>query len=214
MHRVGIAPQPEQREILLRQMAQKLQPGCAVQHVAGPGTMPGDLGAHAGQEGCEFADHRLAQDPGDALEPLDERGGQMQAGQEHKRQMRPERDEAGAHRFMGLGRGRTEGDRLEPQNEGAEGDQQIAKRMATLPATLEDLGIEVSTGRVVDFRVEALLRLHPEEGTVPLLYPAHISSGEVVWPSQAVRKPGALLVTEESARLSKSAEKLIRENFK
>ncbi|HZT99515.1 MAG TPA: hypothetical protein VFA10_07645 [Ktedonobacteraceae bacterium] len=74
-----------------------------------------------------------------------------------------------------------------------EGDQQIAKRMATLPATLEDLGIEVSTGRVVDFRVEALLRLHPEEGTVPLLYPTHISSGEVVWPSQEARKPGALL---------------------
>jgi adenine-specific DNA-methyltransferase len=82
-----------------------------------------------------------------------------------------------------------------------EGDQQIAKRMATLPATLEDLGIEVSTGRVVDFRVEALLRLHPEEGTVPLLYPAHISSGEVVWPSQEVRKPGALVVTEQSRDL-------------
>lgn len=43
-----------------------------------------------------------------------------------------------------------------------EGDQQIAKRMATLPATLEDLGIEVSTGRVVDFRIEALLRLQPK----------------------------------------------------
>ncbi len=82
-----------------------------------------------------------------------------------------------------------------------EGDQQIAKRMSTLPATLEDLGIEVSTGRVVDFRVEALLRLHAEEGTVPLLYPAHISSGEVVWPSQEVRKPGALVVTDQSRDL-------------
>jgi adenine-specific DNA-methyltransferase len=43
--------------------------------------------------------------------------------------------------------------------------------------------------------------LHPEEGTVPLLYPAHISSGEVVWPSQEARKPGALVVNEQSRDL-------------
>ena len=70
--------------------------------------------------------------------------------------------------------------------------------MTTLESTLDDLGIDVSTGRVVDFRAEELLRLHPEEGTVPLIYPTHITSGEVVWPKLEARKPSSIMVTNQS----------------
>ena len=82
-----------------------------------------------------------------------------------------------------------------------EGGQQIAQRMARLSTQLSDLDISVSTGRVVDFRVREALRLHPEEGTVPLIYPTHISSGKVVWPKQQARKPNAIAVSDQSRDL-------------
>ncbi len=82
-----------------------------------------------------------------------------------------------------------------------EGGQQIAQRMAMLHTQLTDLGISVSTGRVVDFRVQESLRLLPEDGTVPLIYPTHISSGTVVWPKPQVRKPNAIAVSNQSRDL-------------
>ena len=39
--------------------------------------------------------------------------------------------------------------------------------------TLSDIGIQVSTGPVVDFRLKEYLKAMPEPGTVPLLYPCH-----------------------------------------
>jgi adenine-specific DNA-methyltransferase len=53
-----------------------------------------------------------------------------------------------------------------------------------LPAvryTLADLGIKVSTGPVVDFRLKEQLRDMPEEGTVPLIYPGHLSIAGTVF---------------------------------
>ena len=81
------------------------------------------------------------------------------------------------------------------------GGQQIAQRMVSLHTQLTDLGISVSTGRVVDFRVQEALRLLPEEGSVPLIYPTHISSGTVVWPKPEARKPNAIVVSEQSRDL-------------
>ncbi|NOT56570.1 MAG: SAM-dependent methyltransferase, partial [Deltaproteobacteria bacterium] len=43
--------------------------------------------------------------------------------------------------------------------------------MSGLSCSLASLGMTVSTGRVVDFRVKDALRQEPERGTVPLLYP-------------------------------------------
>lgn len=82
-----------------------------------------------------------------------------------------------------------------------EGSQQVATRMSNLETTLDTLGISVSTGRVVDFRAKDMLRMLPEAGTVPLIYPTHISSGTVVWPKPDARKPNALMLTTESRDL-------------
>ncbi len=79
-----------------------------------------------------------------------------------------------------------------------EGGKQITQRMSKLQTRLDDLGISVSTGRVVDFRASDFLRMLPKEGTVPLIYPTHISSGQVVWPKPESKKPNAIVVTEES----------------
>lgn len=58
---------------------------------------------------------------------------------------------------------------------------------------LTDLGIKVSTGPVVDFRLKEYLRHRPEAGTVPLLYPGHFNSGGTLWPGGDMKKPNAIL---------------------
>lgn len=58
--------------------------------------------------------------------------------------------------------------------------------------SLADLGIKVSTGPVVDFRLREHLRDMPEPGTVPLLYPGHFDSRAVVWPKVDLKKPNAI----------------------
>ena len=59
--------------------------------------------------------------------------------------------------------------------------------------TLADLGIKVSTGPVVDFRLKEHLRNMPEDGTVPLVYPGHLSITGTVWPVPDLKKPNAIL---------------------
>lgn len=58
--------------------------------------------------------------------------------------------------------------------------------------TLADLGISVSTGPVVDFRLKENLREIPEPGCVPLLYPCHFSNNRSTWPILGSKKPNAI----------------------
>ncbi len=78
-------------------------------------------------------------------------------------------------------------------------EQGIVNRMAHFTASLSDLGMEVSTGPVVDFRLCQDLRAGPGEGTVPLLYAAHFQGGRLEWP-KTMKKPNAIVVTEKSRR--------------
>lgn len=75
-------------------------------------------------------------------------------------------------------------------------DAELADRVQALPCTLADLGIKVSTGRVVDFRAKERLRKAAGEGTAPLIYPGHLKDGGVVWPIDGFRKHNALLVDD------------------
>ncbi|BET67799.1 Eco57I restriction-modification methylase domain-containing protein [Opitutales bacterium ASA1] len=72
------------------------------------------------------------------------------------------------------------------------------KAMDGLRASLASLGVTVSTGRVVDFRLKHALRKEPERGTVPLLYPCHFNGGTVHWPKLEARKPNAILDNDET----------------
>jgi len=67
--------------------------------------------------------------------------------------------------------------------------------------TLTALGLTVSTGRVVDFRVRDLLRAQPETNTVPLIYPCHFKHGFVEWPNGRTRKPNALALEPRAEEL-------------
>ena len=48
--------------------------------------------------------------------------------------------------------------------------------------TLDELGIGVSTGPVVDFRLRKYLRESLDPDCVPLLYPGHFNAGNAKWP--------------------------------
>jgi adenine-specific DNA-methyltransferase len=80
-------------------------------------------------------------------------------------------------------------------------DDAVKQRVGQMAATLEDLGLAVSTGRVVDFRAKAFLRADPQAGAVPLIYPVHFNGGGVHWPRSGSRKPNALVAIHETNAL-------------
>ena len=82
----------------------------------------------------------------------------------------------------------------------SEADGDHAQRVRTLPCMLSDLGLTVSTGRVVDFRVRDHLRKDPETGAAPLIYPAHFEKGSISWPKLGIKKPNALALNTETVR--------------
>ena len=75
---------------------------------------------------------------------------------------------------------------------------------ATLPSfasyTLQELGLGVSTGPVVDFRVKEHLRKEPDAGTVPLLYPAHFVDFVTRWPKPEFKKHNAITLNSATQK--------------
>lgn len=81
-------------------------------------------------------------------------------------------------------------------------DTEVAEAMAALPASLADLGIAVSTGKVVEFRSREHLRVTPEPGAAPLIRPNHLKDGAIRWPETGGRgKPNALAIDSASEKL-------------
>ncbi len=80
-------------------------------------------------------------------------------------------------------------------------NHRVAERVGSLPAELADLGLVVSTGRVVDFRARGHLRDDMGPSTVPLIYPGHIRAGRISWPMASSRKPNALVHDAKSEGL-------------
>jgi adenine-specific DNA-methyltransferase len=67
--------------------------------------------------------------------------------------------------------------------------------------SLSDIGLEVSTGPVVDFRAKPYLRKDTNKKSVPLIYPHNFVNGKLLWPKEH-KKPNAL-------KLSPSIKKLL-----
>ena len=65
--------------------------------------------------------------------------------------------------------------------------------------SLAEIGLQVSTGPVVDFRMKEYLRETMESGAAPLLYPTHFSSGTLEWPRQS-KKPNAIVNNAETKK--------------
>lgn len=67
-------------------------------------------------------------------------------------------------------------------------DTSVSELVLSQPCTLTDLGVQVSTGRVVDFRSRHVLSGVELPDAVPLVYPGNLRDGGVLWP-RAIRKP-------------------------
>lgn len=63
--------------------------------------------------------------------------------------------------------------------------------------SLAELGLDVATGPVVDFRLREHSLPRPRAGSVPLLYPHHFAGGKLHWPKEH-KKPNALLVNDST----------------
>ncbi|HVW64045.1 MAG TPA: Eco57I restriction-modification methylase domain-containing protein [Nitrosospira sp.] len=70
----------------------------------------------------------------------------------------------------------------------------------TVRYSLADIGVKISTGPVVDFRLKTHLRDMPEPGTVPLIYPGHLSMTGIVWPMPGLKKPNAIMRNGETEK--------------
>jgi len=71
-------------------------------------------------------------------------------------------------------------------------DAEIVRRIKKLTHSLNDLGITVSTGPVVEFRLRPFVHKDVPPSSVPLIYPAHFRKGTVVWPKPNGKKPNSL----------------------
>jgi adenine-specific DNA-methyltransferase len=87
-------------------------------------------------------------------------------------------------------------------------DNQLRARewMAALHTSLDQLGLTVSTGRVVDFRAKKFLRKDSSPDTVPLIYPCHFGTEAIQWPKENSRKPNAIILNEQTTGLLVPAE--------
>jgi len=74
---------------------------------------------------------------------------------------------------------------------------ELSKGVQFTPA---DLGIEVSTGPVVDFRLIEYIQEKPGKNTVPLLYPSHFSGQAIHWPKEGIKRGNAIQLNEATRK--------------
>ncbi|MGH8427944.1 MAG: Eco57I restriction-modification methylase domain-containing protein [Gammaproteobacteria bacterium] len=79
-------------------------------------------------------------------------------------------------------------------------DHTVIELSREIRYSLEDLGIRVSTGPVVDFRLRQHIRDMPEPGTVPLLYACHLKDQVTEWPKADKKKPNAIHRSAETEK--------------
>jgi hypothetical protein len=66
--------------------------------------------------------------------------------------------------------------------------------------SLSDIEIGVSTGPVVDFRLQDHILLTPAKGAVPLLYPGHFNGQNTQWPKDGMKRGNAIRLNEETRK--------------
>ena len=77
-------------------------------------------------------------------------------------------------------------------------DQMVIDRVNAFRMSLTDIGVEVSTGPVIDFRLQDEVQRYPETNAYPLIYPSHFRNGFIVWPDLMGKKPNSIRVSQRS----------------
>jgi adenine-specific DNA-methyltransferase len=73
-------------------------------------------------------------------------------------------------------------------------------QMDKFPCALDQLGLEVSTGAVVDFRLKSALRNCLDRQSVPLIYPESLKDEKILFPPQNPRKAIAIEQNQETQK--------------
>jgi adenine-specific DNA-methyltransferase len=85
----------------------------------------------------------------------------------------------------------------------------ISEQVSAFTHSLAEIGLEVSTGRVVDFRSgEYLMRL-PDTDGVPLIYPVHFRDWGISWPNGESKKSNAIRFCKETASMLLPPERFV-----
>jgi predicted RNA methylase len=66
--------------------------------------------------------------------------------------------------------------------------------------SLNEIGIGVSTGPVVDFRLQEHIQQKPTKGTVPLLYPGHFIDHTTRWPKDGIKRGNAIKLNADTKK--------------
>ena len=74
------------------------------------------------------------------------------------------------------------------------------KELTAYRHSLRDVGIQVATGPIVDFRVREHLLDELEAGSAPLFYPGHFRNSRVEWPRDDLGKANAVAVNAHTER--------------
>ncbi|MBP5448682.1 MAG: N-6 DNA methylase, partial [Spirochaetales bacterium] len=74
--------------------------------------------------------------------------------------------------------------------------QQVDEEKLTVYSNLKDLGINVSTGSIVDFRMRKYLRKEYTSKSIPLIYSVHLKNHRLSWPQES-KKPNAISESDE-----------------
>jgi adenine-specific DNA-methyltransferase len=91
--------------------------------------------------------------------------------------------------------------------------QQIVNRMARFNTTLTDLGFNVSTGRVVDFRATDCIMADAGSESAPLIYPMNIEKGRVVWPKRGKKMQYICICKETEDQLVANGNYVLVKRF-
>ena len=74
-------------------------------------------------------------------------------------------------------------------------DIEVVRRVQSWPSSLEELGLQISTGPVVPFRTDKMARKPNGQAIVPLLWMQHVKPGRIVWPKpDGMKKPEHILL--------------------
>jgi len=76
--------------------------------------------------------------------------------------------------------------------------QNVIEMSEGIRFSLPDIGIGVSTGPIVDFRLLEYIQQQPTEGTAPLLYPGHFKGGNAQWPKSGIKRGNAIKLNSET----------------
>jgi adenine-specific DNA-methyltransferase len=66
--------------------------------------------------------------------------------------------------------------------------------------SLNEIGLEVCTGPVVDFRLKAHCLTMPDQDAAPLIYAHHFADGRLTFPIKHKKKPNAILIKKQTQK--------------